>query len=146
MSWDQSYFVESKQQFLARLVDIDIEKLVSDEIARRMSERGIEVLNAEESGRIDDMFGPPDPLMRITLKDGRTFVHKKVRCIMGDDYGHEDWELRPEGEEIVVERTYYDSDVPDTELDFCPIHGMLNETPCQECEGLHRLRQKGDIP
>lgn len=112
MSWDQSYRVETAEQFLARLVGIDIAKLIAEETARRMAERGIKVERVEDMGRIDDMFGPDDPLLRITLSDGRTFVHRLVRSEGGDDWGHDDWELRPEGEEAVVERVYHDVDDP----------------------------------
>jgi len=106
MSWDQSYHIEQIDRFLARLVGIDIAKLIADETARRMAEQGIEVAKVEDVGRIDDMFGPEDPLMRVILSDGRVFVHKNTRREWGDDWGHEDWEFRPEDEETVVEKKY----------------------------------------
>lgn len=108
MSWSQSYHVEQMDRFLARLVGIDIDKLVADETARRLKERNLEVAKVEDAGRIDDMYGPDEPLARVTLSDGRVFVHKLVRMEGGDDWGHEDWELRPEDEKTVVEKRYHD--------------------------------------
>jgi hypothetical protein len=110
MSWRQSYSIERMDHFLARLVGIDIDKLVSDETARRMRESGIAVAKVEDAGRIDDMFGPDEPLARIALSDGRVFVHRLVRSEAGDDWGHEDWELRPEEDEIVSTRVFHDPD------------------------------------
>jgi hypothetical protein len=113
MSWSQSYYIEPVNHFLTRLVGIDVGKLIAEETARRMAEQGIEVVAVEDMGRIDDMYGPDDPLMRVTLSDGRTFVHKNTRREMSDDWGSDDWELRPEDEEIVVKKKYHNPDGPD---------------------------------
>jgi len=113
MSWSQSYYIEQMDRFLARLVGIDVDKLIADETTRRLVEQGIAVAKVEDSGRIDDMFGPDEPLTRVTLSDGRVFVHKLIRSEGGDDWGHEDWELCPEDEKTVTERKYHDPDSPD---------------------------------
>ncbi len=113
MSWSQSYFVEQVDRFLARLVDLDIDKLIADETMRRMAERGLRIVKVEDAGRIDDMYGPEESLARVTLSDGRVFVHKLVRSETSDDYGHEDWEFCPEDEETVVEKRYRDPGNPD---------------------------------
>jgi hypothetical protein len=115
MSWDQSYYIEPVNHFLARLVGIDVAKLVAEETARRMAEQGIEVVTVEDMGRVDDMYGPDDPLMRVTLSDGRTFVHKNTHREWGDDWGSDDWELRPEDEETVTEKKYHNPDGPEEE-------------------------------
>ena len=78
-----------------------------------MAEQGIEVAKTEEIGTVDDMYGPDDPLMRVTLSDGRVFVHKNVRREWGDDWGSEDWELRLEDEKTVTEKKYHNPDGPD---------------------------------
>jgi hypothetical protein len=107
MSWDQTCHIESIKCFLARLVGINVEKLIADETARRMAEQGIEVAKIEELGPVDDMYGSYS-LMRVTLSDGRTFVHRNIRREWGDDWGSEDWEFRPEDEEIVCDKKYHD--------------------------------------
>jgi hypothetical protein len=107
MGWDQTYYVESLQRFLTRLVDLDLDRLIAEEISRRMKEQHLSIANVEDIGSIDDMYALADPLMRITLSDGRVFVHKKVRQECGDDWGSEDWELRLESEEVVPEKHYH---------------------------------------
>jgi hypothetical protein len=111
MSWDQSYHIEQMDRFLARLVGIDVDKLIADETIRRLVEQGITVAKVEDAGQIDDMFGPDESLARVTLSDGRVFVHKLVRSEAGDDWGYENWEFRPEDEETVVEKKYHDPDI-----------------------------------
>lgn len=113
MSWSQSYYIEQMDRFLTRLVGIDVGKLIAEETARRMAEQGIEVVKIEDIGRIDDMYGPDDPLLRITLSDGRTFIHKNVRSECSDDWGSDDWELCPEDEETVTEKKYHNPGGPD---------------------------------
>jgi hypothetical protein len=92
-------------QFLIRLLKIDVSKLIADEMSRRLEAQGLSIAKVEEMTS-DDMFGPSSPLQRVVLSDGRTFVHKLVRSESGDDWGNENWELRPEDEETVVEKLY----------------------------------------
>jgi hypothetical protein len=110
MSWNQSYHIEQMDRFLARLVGIDVDKLIADETARRMAEQDVQIARVEDMGRVDDMFGPDEPLLRVTLSDGRTFIHRMVRSEGGDDWGHDDWEFRPEDERVVPERVYHGDD------------------------------------
>lgn len=106
MSWDQTCYVESMTPFLIRLLEIDVPKLIADETARRLEVQGLSVTKVENTGDIDNMYGVSTPLMRVVLSDGRVFVHKLVRSESGDDWGNENWELRPEDEDTVVEKLY----------------------------------------
>lgn len=109
MGWDQSDTYESVQQFLARRCGLDLEKVISQAIAKAMEEKGLTVVSIEEvsPGGLKedepyyDFFGP-DSRKKITLSDGSVFVHRVVSKVVSDDYGEDHYEFRRTDEEIKV--------------------------------------------
>jgi hypothetical protein len=97
MGWDQEICVESVDQFLQRLVGID-KDFISKEVKRRMEEMGLAIVNTESLGDVDDYYGGGMNL-RITLSDGRVFIHKRVHTVCSDDWGRDEYELRDEKED-----------------------------------------------
>jgi NACalpha-BTF3-like transcription factor len=112
MGWDQEDVTESVSHFLRRLVGID-EDFIAKETAKRMAEMGLTVEKVEDLEGVNVFYG--GKMQRVTLSDGRVFVHKMVRSQCSDDWGRDEYELVPEGEEPKVEMI---SHCDDGYLDF----------------------------
>jgi len=101
MGWDQSYSFESKNQFLARLLGLDLQEVIRKAIDNALQAKGIKVVKEESFDAADDMYAPGDSGLRITLADGRVFEHKCVQRECWDDKGHDHYEFREQGEQVV---------------------------------------------
>lgn len=99
MGWDQNDRAESVDQFLMRLTGIGSDFL-KKEIERRLKKMKLKVVSIED---IDGNWFCNVVKKKITLSDGRVFVHRIVSSASSDDWGEDYWEFREESEVIKVQ-------------------------------------------
>ena len=91
MGWTQEYSVEPKTKLYERLLKTTAEKLLLAELARK----GIKITKEKKVVLDDDDFGPTVYGCEITLNNGKTYTHKRIKSIMQDgNYGLDTYEFR----------------------------------------------------
>lgn len=92
MGWDQYTSAESVQQFLLRLVEIDVDKLLMDALTAELAKKGI-TYKVNEGGSDADGDG------KVTLSDGREFILECTSETLYDDVGYDHYTYVEKGKE-----------------------------------------------
>lgn len=104
MSYSYSCYVEDQKRFLARLLEIDVEELLNNEIAKRLKEKNLGVERVETISEED----PDKILERMVLSDGRSFQHRLVKSHGGCNWGTQTFLFVDESTTVEVDREYFD--------------------------------------
>ncbi len=93
MSYDHSAGAESKQAFLCRLLDLNIDDLIYVAISNRMSRLDIEITEERYLKEPAECGYSEIPLSRIEFADGRVFEHRLTEHSTGDSWGCDSYEF-----------------------------------------------------
>ncbi len=92
MSYDHSAGAETKQQFLCRLLEIDVDNLIEAAIVNEMERMGLHIIHERPLKDAAECGYSEIPLHRIEFYDGRIFEHRCTEVNSGDDWGCDRYE------------------------------------------------------